>query len=400
MPQAILSDNDRHLREVAALFLRLGITAFGGPAAHIAMMREEVVRRRQWVSEERFLDLLGVANLIPGPTSTELAIYLGYVRAGWPGLVLGGVCFIGPAMLMVLAMAWAYVTFGALPQVNWLFYGIQPVVVAIVTQAVWNLGRTILKGPWPVAAALVVAALYLLGVNVLVLLFGGGLVYGLVHWTGRLRTSHARPSMLVPPLAAASRRAGWLAVTGAALAAIPYSHWLLFLTFVKIGAVIYGSGYVLLAFLRADLVQNLHWLTDRQLLDAVSVGQFTPGPVFTTATFIGYVLGGWQGALLATLGIFLPSFVFVPLVHPVATRLRKSPVTAPLLDGVNMAAVALMAGVLIQLGQHALVDWLTWALALGALACLLRFKVNSAWLILLGAAAGLIRFGLQAYFHV
>ena len=383
------------MREVATLFLRLGFTTFGGPAAHIAMMREEVVQRRGWVSEERFLDLLGVANLIPGPTSTELAIYLGYLRAGWLGLLLAGMCFIGPAMLIVLALAWAYVTYGALPQLTWVFYGIQPVVVAIITQAVWNLGRRVVKG-WPAAlAALVVAALYLAGVNVLILLFGGGLAYALL----RLAQRRSAPARLpaagpIPAGPAGMAKAGWLALAGSALAA-PFSQWLLFLTFLKIGAVIYGSGYVLLAFLRADLVQNLHWLTDRQLLDAVSVGQFTPGPVFTTATFIGYVLGGWPGALTATLAIFLPSFLFIPLVHPLAARLRRSPLTAPLLDGVNLAAVALMAGVLAQLGQHALVDWLTWALAVGALAVLLRFKINSVWLILLGAAIGLIVSGVH-----
>jgi len=408
MAKAIVSDNDHPLREVAALFLRLGFTAFGGPAAHIAMMREEVVRRRQWVSEQRFLDLMGIANLIPGPTSTELAIYLGYVRAGWLGLVLAGVCFIGPAMLIVLALAWAYVAYGALPQVSWLFYGIQPVVVAIITLAVWNLGRTIFKGWWQAVVALAVGALYLLGVNVLILLFGGGVAYAL---TRLARNRPGQPPLpaagawpLAPlPAAGAKAASAWLALAGgalaaAALAAVPFSQWLLFLTFLKIGAVIYGSGYVLLAFLRADLVLHLQWLTDRQLLDAISVGQFTPGPVFTTATFIGYVLGGWPGALVATLGIFLPSFVFVPLIHPVAARLRRSPLTASLLDGVNIAAVALMAGVLAQLAQHALTDWLTWGLALGALAVLLRFKINSAWLILLGAgiglAAGWLRCGL------
>lgn len=385
------SESGRHLREVAALFLRLGFTAFGGPAAHIAMMRDEVVGRRQWVSAERFADLMGIANLIPGPTSTELAIYLGYVRAGWRGLLLGGISFIGPAMLMVLALAWTYVTYGALPQVGWLFYGIQPVVVAIITQAIWNLGRTILKGPWSVVVALGVLALYLLGFNVLVLLFGGALLYGLIHLARGQQAGTPKVLRLLLPTG--------LAMAGGVLASVPFSQWLLFLTFLKIGAVIYGSGYVLLAFLRADLVQNLHWLTDRQLLDAVSIGQVTPGPVFTTATFIGYVLGGWPGACVATLGIFLPSFVFVPLVHHWAGRLRQSPVTALLLDGANIAALALMAGVVAQLAQHSLTDLLTWGLALGSLALLLRFKVNSVWMILLGAVAGVARFGVLAYHH-
>ncbi len=386
------------LTELAALFLRLGFTAFGGPAAHIAMMREEVVQRRKWMSNERFVDLIGVTNLIPGPSSTELAIYLGYLRAGWPGLFLAGVCFISPAMLIVLALAWAYVTYGALPQIGWLFYGIQPVVVAIIAQAIWNLGKTVFKGPLAVGLALLVLVSYFLGVNVLILLFGGAALYGLL----RLLISRWPPkkppvTSLIVPLLGADLRAFWeplisLLRVGTAAAAAPISLGLIFLTFLKLGAVVYGSGYTLLAFLRTDLVQNLHWLTDKQLLDAVSIGQVTPGPVFTTATFIGYVIGGWPAALLATLGIFLPSFVLIALIHPVASRLRQAVWTATLLDGVNAAALALMAGVLIQLGQHALTDVLTWAVAVLAFAILLRFKLNSVWLILAGAMIGLLRF--------
>ena len=387
------------LGEVAGLFLRLGFTAFGGPAAHIAMMREEVVRRRRWVSDERFVDLMGVANLIPGPTSTELAIYLGYVRAGWPGLLLAGVCFIGPAMLIVLALAWAYVTYGKLPAVGWLFYGVQPVVIAIIAQALWNLRRTVLKGPWAVAVAVGALALYVLGANVLALLFGGGLAYGLVRWAQRWWAQRSVGKSALPLAIGGGLRMGWrpalrVAGIGALAGATHVGYAALFLEFLKLGAVIYGSGYVLLAFLRTDLVQQLHWLTDRQLLDAISIGQFTPGPVFTTATFIGYVVAGWPGALLATLGIFLPSFVFVAAVHPLAARLRASPWTAPLLDGVNVAALALMAGVLLQLGQRALTDVVTWALALVALGALLRFRVNSVWLLLAGAVVGVVRFWL------
>jgi chromate transporter len=384
------------LSEVAFLFLRLGFTAFGGPAAHIAMMRDEVVKQRKWISDERFVDLWGTCNLIPGPTSTELAIYLGYQRAGWPGLVIGGICFIGPAMLIVLALAWAYVTFGSLPQVAWLFYGIKPVVVAIIAYALWGLCRTVLKGIWPVIVAILVLGLYLLGVNVIILLFGGGVLYGLIRiterWYREKRTLARPPLSSLVGIFAFQWQILSVPFMGFATTAVPFSLPALFLTFLKIGAVLYGSGYVLLAFLRSDFVLHLHWLTDRQLLDAVSIGQFTPGPVFTTATFIGYVLGGLPGALLATLGIFLPSFLFIALIHPVATRLRRSQWTAPLLDGVNVAALALMAGVLIQLGQNALVDVLTWAIAVIAFVILLRFKLNSAWLILAGAAAGLIRF--------
>jgi chromate transporter len=377
------------------LFLRLGFTAFGGPAAHIAMMRDEVVQRRKWMNDKRFVDLIGIANLIPGPSSTELAIYLGYLRASWPGLLLAGVCFIGPAMVIVLALAWAYVAYGSLPQVGWLFYGIQPVVVAIITQAIWNLGRAVFKGVLAFFMAVLVLVLYLLGVNVLILLFGGAALYGVLRWQQERWSGKQTAISFALPLLWEDLRDGWktpLSLLSAVSAAVPFSSLLLFLTFLKLGAVVYGSGYTLLAFLRTDLVQNLHWLTDKQLLDAVSIGQFTPGPVFTTATFIGYVLGGWPGALLATLGIFLPSFVFIALIHPVASCLWQARWTAILLDGVSAAALALMTGVLFQLGQHALIDVLTRAVALLALLILLRFKVNSAWLILAGAAVGLLRF--------
>ena len=386
------------LAEVALLFLRLGFTAFGGPAAHIAMMRAEVVQRRQWISDERFLDLLSVVNLIPGPNSTELAIYLSYLRAGWPGLLVGGICFIGPAMLIVLTFAWLYVRYGSLPQTTWLLYGIKPVVIAIIAQALWGLCRTVMKSVWPIALAVLVFILYLLSVNVLLLLLGGGLLFGLVRWLQRCQKGNILSIGLPFSLIGMAETARMCIATGPfasiTLAAIPISLPILFLTFLKIGAVLYGSGYVLLAFLHTDFVSGLGWLTDHQLLDAVSVGQFTPGPVFTTATFIGYLVAGWQGALLATLAIFLPSFAFIPLIHPLATRLRSSPWTSALLDGVNVAALALMAGVLFQLGQNALTDVLTWGIALVSLGVLLRFKINSAWLIAAGAVVGFLRFWL------
>jgi chromate transporter len=386
VPPSSDSPGKGRLLEVIGVFLRLGFTAFGGPAAHIAMMREEMVQRRGWVSPEQFMDLIGIANLIPGPTSTEVAIYLGYLRAGWPGLLLAGVCFITPAMLIVLALAWAYVTYGSLPQVDWLFYGIQPVVVAIVAYAIYSLGRSIFKHWWAIVAGAVVVILYVLGVNALVLLLGAALVIGLSKLAAsRVNAERKVTGFLLFPL-------GLLAG-----AAVPVTLGTLFLTFLKFGAVVYGSGYVLLAFLRTDLVQNLGWLTDRQLLDAVAVGQFTPGPVFTTATFIGYVLAGVPGALVATLGIFMPSFVFIALVHPVASRLRHSPIASALLDGVNIAAIGLMAGVLLQLGQHALVDVLTWVIAGATLLILVRFKVNSVWLIIAGAVIGLLRFALLGH---
>ncbi|MEO7000716.1 MAG: chromate efflux transporter, partial [Ktedonobacterales bacterium] len=408
------------LGEVAALFLRLGFTAFGGPAAHIAMMREEVVRRRRWISDQRFLDLIGVINLIPGPNSTELAIYLGYLRAGWLGLIIAGVCFIGPAMLIVLSLAWAYVTFGSTPQVGWLLYGIKPVIIAIIVQAIWGLSRTALRSVTPVIVALAILALYLLGVNELALLFGGALAFGLIRYGQHLARNRRRrgsggavpaASLLLTPaalvaamrevigrMAQATRNAltsmrtlgatATAIITTLATGATVYDPLMLFLTFLKIGAVLYGSGYVILAFLQGDFVDRLHWLTERQLLDAVAIGQFTPGPVFTTATFVGYVVGGWQGALIATLAIFLPSFVYVGAIHPLATRLRRSPITATLLDGLNVAALALMAAVSLQLGRNALIDPLTILLGIAAFTLLLRFKPNSAWLIIGGALIG------------
>jgi chromate transporter len=384
------------LAEVAGLFLRLGFTAFGGPAAHIAMMRQEIVQRRKWISDERFLDLLGVVNLIPGPNSTELAIYLGYQRAGWPGLIVAGICFIGPAMLIVLALAWLYVRFGSLPETGWLLYGIKPVVIAIIAQAVWGLCRTALKSFWPLVLGLVALGLYLFGVNELILLLAGGLFLGIIRWWERRRQRGVVSSILPFSLAGIQelwqKAAPTVSLASVASALVPVSLLTLFLTFLKIGAVLYGSGYVLLSFLRTDFVEHLGWLTDKQLLDAISIGQFTPGPVFTTATFIGYLVAGWPGALLATLGIFLPSFLLVALIHPLADRLRQSPWFAAILDGVNIVALALMAGVLLQLGQSALIDVWTWIIALISLIVLLRFKINSAWLIAAGAIVGLIRF--------
>jgi chromate transporter len=366
------------LLDLVAYFLKLGLTAFGGPAAHIAMMHDEVVKRRQWVDDQHFLDLIGAVNLIPGPNSTELAIFLGYTRAGFAGLVLGGVCFILPAMLIVLALAWAYVQFGSIPQASALLYSVKPVVIAIIIQALWNLGPKAVKGPLTALVGVAVVALYLLNVNVIVLLVAGGLVVMLRE--NYLRLRQAGISSL------------WISLGGLSIplsAAAPFSLPLLFLTFLKIGAVLYGSGYVLLAFLRADFVTNLGWLTDRQLIDAIAIGQVTPGPVFTTATFIGYLLGGLPGALLATLGIFLPSFVFVAILGMILPRLRNSAWVGGLLDGLNVASLGLMAGVTFQLGLAALVDPLTIAITLVSALVLLRWRVNSTWLILGGGLVGL-----------
>jgi chromate transporter len=371
------------LREVFTLFLKLGVIGFGGPAAHIALMREEVVRRRRWITDERFLDLLGMTNLIPGPNSTEMAIHLGYLRAGWAGLVVGGACFIVPAMVSVLAFAWAYVRYGARPEVGWLLYGIKPVIIAVVLQAVWGLVRTAVKGPLDAVVGVAVVLLYLLGANEIALLFGGGLALMLLR-EGRHRWSTAA----LAPLSLALGGPG-TAMAQAAVGGVAAGLGTLFLTFLKIGAVLYGSGYVLLAFLRNDFVVRLGWLTEGQLLDAVAVGQFTPGPVFTTATFVGYLVASWPGALLATLGIFLPSFVFVALSHPLIPKIRGRRVTSALLDGVNVAALGLMLAVTYELGRAAIVDGVTVVLALVAALLLIRYKINSAWLVLGGGVIGI-----------
>lgn len=396
------------LAEVAGLFLRLGFTAFGGPAAHIAMMREEVVRRRRWLSEERFLDLLGLTHLIPGPNSTEMAIYLGYLRAGRPGLVVGGLCFILPAAVIVGALAAAYVAYGATPRGEWVLYGVKPVIIAVVLQALAGLARTALMSALAAAWAGAALALYLLGTHELVVLFAGGVAYAVAKTLRERRprggparpgtaalvaaTGHAVAGLGAGPGAgfatAGAAVAAQVAAAGAAAGAAPFSLPGLFAVFLKVGAVLYGSGYVLLAFLRRDLVERLGWLTDRELLDAVSVGQFTPGPLFTTATFVGYVLGGLRGAVLATAGIFLPSFVFVAAVHPVGAWLRRLPWTSAILDGVNLASLALMAGVTLELARSALVDAFTTGLAVLALVCLVRLRINSAWLVAAGALLG------------
>lgn len=368
---------------IALLFLRLGLTAFGGPAAHIAMMRHEFVTRRKWLTDRRFLDLLGVTNLIPGPNSTEMAIHLGRERAGWWGLAGAGVAFIAPAAVMVSALAWIYVEFGSTPAVSWVLYGVKPVVIAIVAHAIWGLGRVVVRRWQTALVAAAVLALGLIGVNELLLLFGGGAVGAVLQrprWlTGRLS------GVFLVPLAS---------VNLAAAAPATFSLVGMGLLFLKIGAVLYGSGYVLLAFLRADFVERLGWLTETQLLDAVAIGQVTPGPVFTTATFIGFLLAGVPGAVVATVAIFLPSFVFVAVIHPQVKRLRASKITAPILDAVNAAAVGLMTLVTVFLGRSALVDVPTILAALAALAVLIFTKVNSLWLILAGAAMGAFIQGL------
>lgn len=376
-------DERTPLRELALLFLKLGATAFGGPAAHIAMMEDEVVRRRQWMTRERFLDLVGATNLIPGPNSTEMAIHIGHARCGWVGLLVAGICFIVPAVIIVTAIAWAYVHYGTLPAVEGVLYGVKPVIIAIVVQALWGLGRTAAKNRWLVALGIAALAACLAGVNELVVLLGAGAISG-VAVSAKARRAMGAASLLPWPILATG--------AGASGGAVAFGLWPLFLVFLKIGAVLFGSGYVLLAFLRSDLVDNLHWLTETQLLDAVAVGQITPGPVFTTATFIGYILGGPAAAAVATVGIFLPAFVFVAVSGPLVPRIRASRTAGAVLDGVNVASLALMAAVTLQLGRAAIFDVPTALLAAGSAALLIRYRINSAWLVLGGTAVGAFAF--------
>jgi chromate transporter len=349
----------------------------------MAMMQEEVVRRRQWLTDEQFLDYVGAVNLIPGPNSTELAIHVGHVRAGWPGLLVAGASFIVPAALLTGIAAWAYVRYGALPEVAAVMYGLEPVVIAIVAQALWILGRIALKGVTLAVVAVVAAAAFLGGLHELVVLAAAGAAGGLL----RVGASGVR-ALCVSSLGALS--GGATAVSAALVAGAPASFglWALFLLFAKVGAVLFGSGYVLLAFLRADFVERLGWLTEQQLLDAIAVGQMTPGPLFTTATFIGYVLGGTPGAIVATAGIFAPAFLFVAISGPLIPRLRRSRVAGGVLDGVNAASLALMAVVLWQLARAAVVDPLTAAIFGVSLVLLVWWRVSSIWLMLAGGAAG------------
>lgn len=371
------------LGELALLFLRLGVTAFGGPAAHVAMMESEIVRRRRWISAERFLDLFGAANLIPGPSSSELAIYIGYEQAGVAGLLIAGICFILPAALITGVLGWAYVNFGMLPAIGGILYGIKPVIIAIIAQAVLSLVPKAAKSRslWVVGIGALLASI--VGLDpMLVLLAAGALGLAVKRPLKNPGGSAASAALLGP-------------IAGIASGTVPVTLLGVFLFFLKMGAVVFGSGYVLLAFLRTDLVDHWHWLTETQLLDAIAVGQFTPGPVFTTATFIGYLLAGVPGACLATIGIFLPGFLLVGISRPLLARVRRSPKAGAFLDGVNVASLALMTWVTVQLGKTALIDIPTVVLAVAATLLIFRWKLNSAWLVSAGAVVGLLAQGLR-----
>jgi chromate transporter len=371
--------------ELFRFFIRLGLTAFGGPAAHIALMEREAVEQRAWLSREHFLDLVGACNLLPGPSSTQVAMALGFARAGWVGLAIAGACFIVPASLATLGLAFAYVHYGHMPQAQGLLYGTKPVMVAIVVQAIWRLRRLALRGWLLLLTGLGCFAAAVAGAPPITLLLTAGGVAALVANRGRIRLRGAQGFAVLP---AAGVVGGVTSATGI-VGLLP-----LVLTFLKLGVVVFGSGYVLLAFLQRDLVDRLHWVTQAQLLDAVTAGQVTPGPVFATATFIGYLLHGYAGAAAATIAIFAPSFLMAGAVGAYAGRIRRSRLAASFLDGVNAAALALMATVALALGRATLVDGWTWALALLSVVALVRFRLNATWLIVGGAVVGVLLRGL------
>lgn len=367
-----------HLAEVAKVFFKLGCIAFGGPAAHIAMMEEEVVNKRQWMDRQHFLDLVGATNLIPGPNSTEMTMHCGHERAGMPGLFVAGICFVFPAVVITGVFAWLYAQYGELPQVAPFVFGIKPAVLAIIAGAVLKLGKKALKG-WElgVLGALVLTA-SILGVNEIAALLCAGVVGGLYFYT-RHRMREGAASLV--PL--------FLLQMGSASAA-QLTAMKVFWTFLKVGAVLYGSGYVLFAYLDAELV-SAGWLTRQQLIDAVAVGQFTPGPVLSTATFIGYQLNGFWGAVAATAGIFLPSFLLVLLLNPLVPKMRSSKLVSAFLDSVNVAAVAVMVAVLFEMSRDTLMDWR--AVTIAVISVLLtfgpkKFQVSSLWVVIGGAVLG------------
>ena len=378
-----LSDHPRfhNLLEVAGLFLKLGTISFGGPAAHIALMEQETVSRRRWLSREHFLDLLAATNLVPGPNAVEMASHIGFVHAGWPGLLAGGASFILPAFFISLALAWAYVRFGTLPQVTALFYGINPAVMAVIVTATYRLGRAALRDWRAIALAVACLAAALLGVNEVVLLLAAGVVGVLLYAPPRLPT-RLRWAMFGLP---------------ASLSALPLPGLddrllRLGLFFLKVGSLLFGSGMVLFAFIQRDVVDRYGWLTQHQLLDAIAVGQMTPGPVLSSATFIGYLVAGWAGAVVSTLAVFMPSFVIVALVGPWIPRLRRWAAAQAFLRGVNAAVVALILAVALALFRSAVVDVWTAAILLASLVVLLRFRAETMWLVLGGAVCGLIHY--------
>ncbi len=367
----------REVLRVGGAFLRIGATAFGGPAAHIAIMRHELVERRKWLSEQHFLDLLGATNLIPGPNSSEMTMHIGFVRAGLSGLLAGGIAFVLPGMVITLGLAWAYTRYGTTPAAEWLLYGIKPVIIPLIVLALWSLGRKAVTDRLTAAVGIAALVLYFLGVNFVIVLLGGGLAVALIRRTVTIRALASFPLAGVG-LAAPTTAGSSYSLLGLA--------W----TFLKIGGLLYGSGYVLFAFMQAELVERHGWLSEQAVIDAIAVGQMTPGPLSTSATFVGYLLGGVPAAVVATAAFYLPSFVVVALSNPLIPRIRASKAVSGLLDGVNVAALGLMAAVTWELGRAAFVD--VYAVLVGGLGALLlwRYKVGSALLVIFGAAMGLL----------
>jgi chromate transporter len=372
------SKDRARLAEIGQAFLRLGFVAFGGAAAHIAMMQEEFVARRKWLTREDFLDRVGAVSLLPGPSSTELAIYLGQLRGGFAGLLIAGCAFILPSAFLVGTLAWIYQRYGSAPQIEALLFGVKPVVVALIVQAVWSLGRVALKSIELGVLGAVVLGLAAWHVSAIALLIGAGVAWIVTERFGGKQSIRMSAGGILAQGAASAGGVSLPTVAG------------VFFYFLKVGAVLFGSGYVLLALLRSDLVEHLHWLTESQLLDAIAVSQGTPGPFFTVATFIGYVIAGWRGAVVGTLGMFLPAFAFVAITSKYLPRLRKSPIAVAFLDGVNAAAVALMAFVGWQFARETVLSVSSILICVVAGVLLLRFKVNSAWLILGGAVTGIV----------
>jgi len=384
------------LTEIAQIFLKLGIIGFGGPVAHIAMIEDEIVKRRQWLTQEHFLDLLGATNLIPGPNSTEMAIHIGYIYAGWLGLIVAGISFILPAVLITGFLAWIYVTYGTLPQISPLLYGIKPVVLAIIINAVWGLGKKAVKTRKLLIIALAVGLITeFTKINEIVSLLMGGIL-GMI-W---LRSSN-QSNLIILGLTAET----FLQTTVISTATnninnhVSVSLWKLGLFFLKIGSVLFGGGYLLIAFLQRELVEEYSWLTQQQLLDSIAIGQFTPGPVLSTATFIGYIIAGFPGAIVATVGIFLPSFLFVAMLNSFMDTLRKSSWTRPFLDAVNVSAVALMTLTTIQVGIATLIspktdsiDFLSLGIAVISAILVMRYHINAAYLIVGGGIIGYLKY--------
>jgi chromate transporter len=367
---------ESNLREVAGVFLKLGITGFGGPAAHIAMMRSEVVTKRKWLTEQHFLDLIGATNLIPGPNSTEMAIHIGHERAGWKGLIVAGLCFILPAVLITGIVAWLYKQYGQLPEVQPFIYGIKPAIIAIILGAIFPLGKTSLKSIELVLIGFTVLILSLLSFNEIYLMFGAGF---LALFLNSMRTRKSGVIKQIFP---------FTILQIPRITIIAASNLNLFLIFLKIGAILYGSGYVLFAFLDTELVST-RILSRQQLIDAIAVGQFTPGPLFSSVTFVGYQINGLTGAVVSTIGIFLPSFVFVALLNPLVKKMRNSIQVSSFLDGVNVASVAIIISVCYAMGKETITDWRTILIAIGSLVLIVGFKkINSAFIVLGGSLAG------------